>query len=129
MHSHRHLTAYPSLVYELIAYCSAFFSGPLGGEISPPNTNKFKQPAGCFSHFLSPQKQFPPLNYISRKKPCSLVCDIYACLVTVEGMAYATFIIHYCRRPSVIVCDMETKSCLSKLSRCIVDCVHSSVVT
>ena len=23
---------------------------------------------GCFSHFRSPQKQFPPLNYISRKK-------------------------------------------------------------
>ena len=46
---------------------SVFFSGPLGGEISPPkfdisppNTNKFKRPAGCFSYFLSPQKQFPP---------------------------------------------------------------------
>ena len=37
-----------------------FFSGPLGGEISPPNTNKFKQPAGCFSLFLSQQKQSPP---------------------------------------------------------------------
>ena len=49
--------------------CQCFFSGPLGGEISPPNTNKFKQTAGCFSHFLSPQKQFPPLNYISRKNP------------------------------------------------------------
>ena len=51
-----------------------FFSGPLGGEIiifkfPPPNNNKFKQPAGCFSHFLSPQKQFPPLNDISRKNP------------------------------------------------------------
>ena len=53
-----------------------FFPGPLGGEISPqsfkfpPQTlTTFKRPAGCFSHFLSPQKQFPPLNYNSRKNP------------------------------------------------------------
>ena len=45
-----------------------FFSGPLGGGISPTNNNKFKWSAGCFSHFLSQQKQFPPLNYI-RKNP------------------------------------------------------------
>ena len=38
-------------------------------EISPPNNNKFKWPAGCFPHFLSQRRQFPPppLNYISRK--------------------------------------------------------------
>ena len=46
---------------------TVFFSGPLGGEISPPkflisppNTNKFKLPAGCFSNFLLSLKQFPP---------------------------------------------------------------------
>ena len=56
---------------------SVFFTWPLGGEIPPPlsfkfpppNNNKLKRPAGCFSHFLSQQKQFPPLNYISRKNP------------------------------------------------------------
>ena len=59
---------------------AVFFSGPLGGEISPPkfkisppNTNKFEWPAGCFSHFLPPQKQFPPPNYNSRKKPWVVV--------------------------------------------------------
>ena len=30
-----------------------------------PNNNKV---CGCFSHFLFPQKQFPPQNYISGKK-------------------------------------------------------------
>ena len=31
----------------------------------PPNTNNFKQLAGCFPHFLSPQKQFssPKLQF------------------------------------------------------------------
>ena len=51
---------------------SVFFRAFRGGYFkSPPpkkNNNKFKRPAGRFSHFLSPQKQFPPLNYISRKK-------------------------------------------------------------
>ena len=48
---------------------SVFFSGPLGGEIFPPNNNKFHLFLGYSSHFLSPQKQFPPQNYISRKNP------------------------------------------------------------
>ena len=44
---------------------SGFFRA-FRGEIliSPQNNNKF---CGCFSHFLCQQKQFPPLNYISRK--------------------------------------------------------------
>ena len=38
--------------------------------ISPPNNNKFRSFLGYSSHFLSPQKQFPPpQNYISRKNP------------------------------------------------------------
>ena len=68
--SKSHMAAVMTLRTVLKHCCKQFFfSGPLGGGICPPNTNNFKQPAGCFSHFLSPQKQFPPLNYNSRKNP------------------------------------------------------------
>ena len=44
-----------------------FFFFPAGPF--PPNNNKvFLFIFLSFSHFLSPQKQFPPQNYISRKK-------------------------------------------------------------
>ena len=46
-----------------------FFRAFRGGNIPLPNNNKFKWPARCISHFLSPQNQFFPLNYISRKIP------------------------------------------------------------
>ena len=68
-HAHNHVMQSIHSSVLCMLCMPVFFSGPLGGEISPPNTNKFKQTAGCFSHFLSPQKQFPPLNYISRKNP------------------------------------------------------------
>ena len=58
---------------------AVFFSGPLGGKfsppkfwISPPNNNEFRLFFGYSSHFLSPQKQFPPQNYISRKNPACM---------------------------------------------------------
>ena len=35
---------------------AVFFSGPLGGEISPPNSNKFRLFFGYFSHFSLPTK-------------------------------------------------------------------------
>ena len=76
------LSIYPLLVLvhpgTNCANVISVFSEPLGGEISPPNNNKFKWPAGYFSHFLSPQKQFPPLNYISRKNPeCDGACSAW----------------------------------------------------
>ena len=40
-------------------------------KISPPNNNKLGLFFGCFSHFPSPQKQFPRLNYIYRKNPAT----------------------------------------------------------
>ena len=55
---------------------AVFFSGPLGGkflplsfEFPPQTATNFVWFFGYYSHFLSPQKQFPPQNYISRKKP------------------------------------------------------------
>ena len=61
---------------------SVFFSGPLGGGKFPPlnfkfppqTVTKFVHFFGCFSHFLSPQKQFPPQNYVSRKNPDCTSC-------------------------------------------------------
>ena len=58
-----------------IILVSVFFRAFRGGNspppkfwISPPNNNKFFF-FWYSSHFLSPQKQFPPQNYISRKDP------------------------------------------------------------
>ena len=48
-----------------------FFSGPVGRNPPTSNNNKLCLFFGCFSHFLSPQKQFLPPNYISRKKICT----------------------------------------------------------
>ena len=42
-----------------------FFSG----KFPPQTITKFCLFFGCLSHFLSSQKQFPPLNHISRKNP------------------------------------------------------------
>ena len=66
----------PSLMFAL-CMPSVFFRAFRGGKFPPLS---FKIPPQtitnfvvvffqCFSYFLSPQKQFPPLNYISRKNP------------------------------------------------------------
>ena len=57
---HHHTTVTACNVFFLF-----FFQGFGGG---PPNNNKFCLILGYSSHLLSPQKQFPPQNYISRKK-------------------------------------------------------------
>ena len=71
--SHYHVYAYP-----------VFFSGPLGGEISPlsfefpPQTiTNFVCFVDIFHIFLSPQKQFPPQNYISRKNPALILASYF----------------------------------------------------
>ena len=79
---------------------SVFFR-PFKGEISPLS---FKSPPppppppqtiivfGCFSHFLSSQEQFPLLNFISRKKPCSCMsvwtCKSPVCNILVDRLTH-----------------------------------------
>ena len=59
---------------------SVFFPGPLGGKFPPVLNFPPKQFFfACFSHFHSPQKQIPSLNYIFRKQiaDCQLSTSIY----------------------------------------------------
>ena len=46
-----------------------------------------------FSHFLSPQKQFPPLNDISRKNPGQGPNQLSACSCTHADIAKTTFFV------------------------------------
>ena len=49
---------------------------PLSFKFPPQTITKFVRFFGCFSHFLSPQKQFPPpQNYVSRKTPDDVYCE------------------------------------------------------
>ena len=70
---------------------TVFFWGPLGGEISPPNNVCFLD----VFHIFSPQKQFPPLNYISRKKPWLSNCTTdkfsYCCVWQCVGLLWSHF--------------------------------------
>ena len=57
-----------------------FFFRAFRGEISPSNSDKFRYVFGYFSHFFSPQKEFPPQNYISRKKTLGTSLGLPHCL-------------------------------------------------
>ena len=68
----------------------------------PPNNNKFCLFFRCFSHFLYPQKQFPPLNYISRKNLGSKENNCHIKLTnrnTIQGSFIHIMLVCYTTKP------------------------------
>ena len=65
-----------------------FFSGPLSFEFPPQTKTNFVCFLDIFHIFLSPQKQFPPKNYISRKNTGYTPHSKFSCILQVIAFAF-----------------------------------------